>query len=184
VLEAAMKARNAAEVETLLCDFQRRSPARPLLDRELIRLDSDSLSKEEVIREAIDAFYAAGRTEDPQQVEEAVWAREEVYSTGVGFGFAIPHCKTDALATNSIGVVRLRQAIEWWSVDGQPVQMVILMAIRESDKNDAHMRVLAQLARKLMHEDFRARLLAAPDRDAVAEYLTAELGLAQADARA
>ena len=89
---------------------------------------------------------------------------------------------SDAVGTNSIGAVRLRQAIDWGSIDGQPVQMVILMAIRDSDKNDAHMRVLAQLARRLMHEDFRARLLAAPDRDTVAEYLTSELGLAGSDA--
>ena len=39
----------------------------------------------------------AGRTDRPRDVEEAVWAREETYSTGLGFGFAVPHCLIDLI---------------------------------------------------------------------------------------
>ena len=139
---------------------------------------SDSASKEEAIKEIMDAFYAVGRTEQPQVVEEAVWAREAVYSTGLGHGFAIPHCKTDAIAANSIGVVRLKQPIAWESVDGQPVQCVILLAMRASDQDGAHMKVCSKLARKLMHEEFRARLLNASDAQGVLQCLGEDLGIA------
>lgn len=175
VLAAAQACRNIAEVDDVLAAFRGRGPTRSLLDPELITIGSDSTSREEVIKEIVDAFYAAGRTDDPLAVEEAIWAREEVYSTGLGHGFAIPHCKTDAVTANSIGVVRLKQPVEWESVDDQPVQYVILLAIRESDAKDAHMKVFSTLARRLVHEEFRERLLAACNREAILACLAEEL---------
>lgn len=175
VLEKAMACCTVAEVEAAVAEFRGRGVSQGLLDGELITIGSDSASKEEAIKEIVDAFYVTGRTDQPEAVEEAVWAREAKYSTGLGHGFAIPHCKTDAIAASSMGVVRLARPIEWQSLDDQPVQCVILLAVRESDKDDAHMKVFAKLARRLMHEDFRGRLLAAADREAVLRRLEEEL---------
>ena len=94
-------------------------------------------------------------------MEDAVWARESVYSTGLIHGFAIPHCRTDAVSANSIGILRLERPIEWGS--GSPVRMVILLAIRESGQNGLHMKVFSKLARKLMDEKFRERLMEIED---------------------
>ena len=58
--------------------------------RRLVLLDSAAATKEDAIREMVEALYLAGRTESPERLEEAVWAREAVYSTGLGHGFAIP----------------------------------------------------------------------------------------------
>ncbi len=115
------------------------------------------------IAELVGALFAAGRTEQPRALEDAIWAREATYSTGLGFGFAIPHCKSDAVASSSIGVLRLAQPVEWGSNDGQPVRCVILLAMRESDAQGTHMKVFSKLARRLMHEEFRERMLAAGD---------------------
>ena len=175
LLQRALDCRDVAEVEALVADFGGRGVSADLLDPEFIAIDSDSATKEEAIKEIIDAFHVAGRAEQPEAVEDAVWAREGVYSTGLGHGFAIPHCKTDAIAANSIGFVRLRQPIAWEAVDGQPVQCVILLAMRESDRDGAHMKVFSKLARRLMHEDFRQRLLDAADASAVLQYLREEL---------
>ena len=54
---------------------------------------------------------------------------------------------------------------------------MILLATRAAQQNGTHMQVFSKLARKLMNEDFRNRLLAAPDRDAILSFLTEELGL-------
>jgi phosphoenolpyruvate-protein phosphotransferase len=177
LLAKAMACRSVAEVEEVVAGFRGRGGTRSLLDPDLVAVGSDSASKSEAIQEIVDSFYAAGRTDQPQAIEEAVWARETVYSTGLGHGFAIPHCKTDAIAANSIGVVRLEQPVEWGSVDGEPVRCVILLAMRESDQDDAHMKVFSKLARKLMHEEFRERMLAAPDRAGLLTCLADELGL-------
>jgi fructose-specific PTS system IIA-like component len=164
-----------AEVEEALAAFRAGAAGAGLLDRETVIVGSDSASKEEAIQEIVDAFYVAGRTESPRALEQAVWAREETYSTGLGHGFAVPHCKTDAVAANSIGVLRLARPVDWGAADGQPVECVILMAIRETDLGEAHMKVFSRLARRLMHEEFRQRLLATPDADAVVGCLAEEL---------
>ncbi len=177
LLETALTCPTVAAVDERIAALRNRGAEAGLLDRELVVVDSDSASKAEAIKEIIDAFYAAGRTDQPRAVEEAIWAREGVYATGLGHGFAVPHCKTDAVAASSIGVVRLKEPIAWESVDGQPVRCVILLAVRESDGSDAHMKVFSKLARRLMHEHFRARMLGAADSAGVLRCLADELGL-------
>ncbi|HEY6349916.1 MAG TPA: phosphoenolpyruvate--protein phosphotransferase [Candidatus Angelobacter sp.] len=162
VLQCAQK----EDVEKLL-DREPAGARRNLLTRELILLDHEIASKEEAIRELIDAIYIEGRTDDPDRVEEAAWARESVYSTGLGHGFAVPHCKSDAVNTASIAVLKLAKPVEWEAVDGQPVQIVILLAARESDAENEHLRVFSRLARNLMDEEFREKLLKADDPDAI-----------------
>jgi mannitol/fructose-specific phosphotransferase system IIA component (Ntr-type) len=59
---------------------------------------------------------------------------------------------------SSIAVIRLNGGVEWGSLDGWPVRVIILLAMRASEGADNHMKVFARLARKLMHDDFRALL--------------------------
>jgi fructose-specific PTS system IIA-like component len=153
----ALDATDAAEVVSLLAQFAAKH-APPLLDAELIVTDSDAATKEEAIKQAADRMYVLGRTENARAVEEAVWLRESKCTTGFGYGFAIPHCKTDAVRADSLVLLKTRAPVGWNSLDGRPVRVMILLAIRESRGADAHMKVLAQLARKIMDDAFRAAL--------------------------
>ena len=166
LLAGAMAAVDAGDVERML----EQARQAPLVDADLVLLDSAAATKADAIREMVEAFYVAGRTESPERLEEAVWAREAVYSTGLGHGFAIPHCKTDAATDDSIAILRLRQPVEWGSLDGAPVRMVILLATRES-AGGGHMQVFSRLARRLMHQSFRESLLAAQDPAGILDLL-------------
>ncbi len=166
LVERAMAASSAAEVAQLL-DARSHWRQEPLLVPELVALDVDVRSREEAIKAAVDLLYAAGRTDRPRDVEEAVWQREAACSTGFGHGFAIPHCQTDAIGANSMAVVRLRAGVPWASLDGQPVRTVLLLAIREAEQAAEHMRVLAALARRLMHEEFRSASESAQDANGI-----------------
>lgn len=172
----ALECSTAAEVVRQLEWFAAARPL-PLLDPALVMVDSDCSSKAEAIKQAVDQLYVLGRTDQPRGVEEAVWQREAVYSTGFGHGFAIPHCKTDAIRANSLVVLRMKQGIEWGSLDGEPVRLLILLTIRESDQATAHMKIFAALARRVMHEEFRDRLMTAPDPAAIMDCLRDSLGL-------
>ncbi len=119
----------------------------------------------------------AGRTHDRRELEQAVWAREDLYSTGLGFGFATPHCKTDAVTANSIDVLRPQSPINWGAADQEPVRMIILIAIREQKAAHNHLQVFSELARKLMNEDFRERLLKMQNASTILQYLAGELSL-------
>jgi fructose-specific PTS system IIA-like component len=175
LLEHAIACGTAEEVEALLDSTAPAQSAEPLFSPSLVMLRSDGRDKDEAIRELVDALYAAGRIDDPGRLEDAVWARESVYSTGLGHGFAIPHCKTDAVAANSIGILKLDQPIEWGSLDGHPVRMVILLALRESNQNGTHMKVFSRLARKLMDEEFRDRLMEIDDPGEMIAHVGREL---------
>jgi fructose-specific PTS system IIA-like component len=169
LLSQALAFRTAEDVERLLD----REPItdQSLFDRELVLIRDQVENKEAAIREMVDALYIAGRTDDPDRLEDALWAREGAYSTGMGHGFAVPHCKTDAISAGSIAVLKLNEPVEWGPVDGAPVQIVILLAARESDSGTKHLKVFSRLARNLMDEDFRERLLAAENEDAVLNIL-------------
>jgi fructose-specific PTS system IIA-like component len=176
LLAAALDCVTADEVAALLEKFAAQRSA-PLLDPELVIVDAEAASKEEAIKQGVDRLYVLGRTDRPRVVEEAVWQREAAYSTGFGHGFAIPHCKTNAVQSNSLAVVKLREPVAWGSLDGLPVRCVILLAMRETDCANEHLKVLARLARKVMHEGFRTRLEHEPDAQALCAFLREQLQL-------
>ncbi len=176
LLDRAMACRQASEVDDLL-GAHPSNQAEPLLTDELVLLGSTSQTKEEVIQEMVDAFYISNRTDDRDLVEEALWAREAEYSTGLGHGFAIPHCKTDAVTADSICILRLHEPINWDSIHGEPVRMVVLLALRKSEVANTHMQVFSSLARKLDDDDFRRQLLTIETAEQVTSYLAAQLGL-------
>jgi multiphosphoryl transfer protein len=176
ILDRAIACRTSTEVNELLSARQSQR-FDPLLSEDLVLLESTSQTKEEVMQEMVDAFYIARRTEDRQLFEDALWAREAVYSTGLGYGFATPHCKTDAVASDSICVLRLNEPINWDSVDGERVRMVVLLALRNSEDGANHMQVFSTLARKLMNDDFRQHLLKFEKAPQVIAYLREQLGI-------
>jgi fructose-specific PTS system IIA-like component len=172
----ALACATAGEVRVLLQDGAIQPPL-PLIDPDLILPGVDCLTREEAVKAAVDQLYVLGRTEQPRAVEEAVWQREAAYSTGFGHGFAIPHCKTDAVSASSLVVVKLLQPVDWGSSDGKPVRVILLLAVRESDRGGRHLKVLAHLARKVMHEDFRKRLASEESPAALQAFLEESLGL-------
>lgn len=150
--------------------------ASPIAD-ELIELKCEATTKEESIREMVGILYGAGRTDRPGELEEDVWAREATYSTGLGFGFAVPHCRTKAVDSVCVAVGRLAKPVEWGSNDGVPVRHVMLLAVPDGADAKAHLQVLARLARKLVHEEFRGAVEKSASAGDLGKLLKMELGL-------
>ncbi len=157
LVERAMRAATADEVGSLLAE-RGHWREKPLIEPDLVETDVACETREEAIKAAVDLLYAAGRTDRPREIEDAVWRREETYSTGFGHGFAIPHCQSDAVTASSMAIVKLGAGVDWKAIDGQPVRTVILLAVRQAEPAATHMRVLASLARRLMHEEFRCEV--------------------------
>lgn len=174
MLEAVL--RDGACVRTQLAAMRQGTGSTPIAE-ELIRLECEARSKEEAIREMVGTLFSTGRTDRPGELEEDVWAREATYSTGLGFGFAVPHCRTKAVDSVSVAVARLPRAIEWGSNDGLPVRHAFLLAVPDSVDAKASLQVLAKLARKLVHEEFRDAVERSQNAGEMAGLLKAELGL-------
>jgi multiphosphoryl transfer protein len=180
LLESAQRKETAADVEAHLRGFADAAVDRSLVASETVRLGSRSRTKGEAIRELVDLLRLDGRLDDSDPVEEGIWRREEVHSTGVGFGVAIPHCASPDLLADSIAVLRFETPVGWESLDGEPVAIAILIALRKrtdgDEQGDAHLRTIAALSRRLMDDGFRQALLGAADPAEVAALLREATG--------
>ena len=94
---------------------------------------------------------------------QGVKDRELEFETGMGNGIAIPHCKSDCVKEAAFTLVKLNQKIEWGSLDGEPVDYVIMLAAADN----VHLKMLSSLAVGLMDDDFREALKDATDVDQI-----------------
>lgn len=85
---------------------------------------------------------------DVDQVLQAILKREELGSTGVGSGVAIPHTRIANLNSPFGILVRLRKALDFDAVDGQPVDLVFLLLLPERAEGE-QLSALAAVARRL-----------------------------------
>ncbi len=169
-----------AEVAALLAAPRVAEVSLPILSDDLIILDSDARSKEEAIKVLCDALAVGGWANNSALVEEAIWRREDTYSTGFGHGFAVPHCKSEHMRSHAIAVARLGTPVQWGSTDGEPVDIVILLAIRSDTQERAHMKVFSQLSRLTMREEFRRQFRAEKKPEALRAFLENSLSLGMA----
>ncbi len=170
-VEPVLAAATESAARALLENFSTGAEAAPLTTPELVLLDSKAQTKAEAIRELVLALQRAGRTAQPDLIEEQIWLREETYSTGFGGGFAIPHCQSEQLQANTLAILKNRNGIEWGSLDGQPVHIVFLLAVRRQSQGKEHLKLLAKLSRLVMRDEFQARLRNAETSPATVDYI-------------
>lgn len=169
----ACECRSAQEIEALLTAFTPEEDVRPLLALENIFVDQDFSNKEQAIQFLCGNLGVNGRTEHPFELEEDVWQREEIVTTGVGFGVAIPHTKSQWIRHSSISIARLAKPIDWQSEMGE-VELVIMLTLGANEGMN-HVKVFSQLARKLVNKNFRQSLFAAQDAQSILTLLETEL---------
>ncbi|MDX8395245.1 MAG: PTS sugar transporter subunit IIA [Mariprofundaceae bacterium] len=132
-----------------------------------ILMDSNAGSKRALITELVNMLKAM----DPDQVLEVVMAREHLGSTGIGHGVAIPHGRMPDLATPVIAVARHQAGIDFDSIDGVPVHIVVLLLVPDGDDR-SHLELLAKLARLLQQENFRSNILQADSAEMISALFT------------
>lgn len=135
-----------------------------MIDERLVSFGIDVKDKEDAIKKCAHLMLKADKVSDESAYLEGLFEREQEYETGVGNGIAIPHCKSKCVKDAAFTLVKLNQEVEWGSMDGRPVNYVIMLAAPD-DKNNAHLDMLASLARKLMDQGFLHSLLKAGSID-------------------
>ncbi len=141
-----------------------------LMTPDAITLNLQATDAESAIAELAGLLESTGAVSDKQTYLEAVYAREKHGTTAVGFGVAIPHGKSAGVQRAAVAFGRSAGGLKWESMDGQPVHLVFLIAAPEG-ANDEHLRALSQLARMLMHEETRQKLLVAENPQQIREAL-------------
>ncbi|WP_027415279.1 PTS sugar transporter subunit IIA [Aneurinibacillus terranovensis] len=142
-----------------------------LLHENLIKLKLDGSTKQEILNELIGMLDQNGLLNDKQAFKKAVDEREAQGSTGVGFGIAIPHGKTDAVKETAVVFGKKTAGVDWDSLDGEDATLFFMIAVPEKNAGDEHLKILQLLSRKLIDNEFRESLLRAPSKDDVMKLL-------------
>jgi phosphoenolpyruvate-protein phosphotransferase len=148
-----LAAGNSSEVKSLLIspDMAVDIP-RAILTHDCILHNVAAGSRNEVIKTLTDNLWLQGRTANREKLAEDIWKREDSFPTAVGFGFAIPHTKSDFISHSTISIAKLQKSVQWAE---QSVNIVIMLTIRKDSTDNDHMKYFSRLARKIMNEDFR-----------------------------
>ncbi len=140
--------------------------------RDAILVDLQATGKEDAIREIVQSLCRAGSLaeSDAESVIRAILNREELGSTGIGQGVAVPHTrhpKVDSL----IGTVALsHRGVDFAALDGEPVDILFLLVSPPNQPGD-HLRALENISRHLKDEKFVNFLRQAKSREDVEDLL-------------
>ncbi len=130
-----------------------------ILTEDLIELNLNNTTKEGAIDELIAKLAKHQAITSEADFKAAILAREEESTTGIGMNIAIPHGKSAAVKEPCVVFGRREEGIDWESLDGSPAKLIFMIAVPADNKNDAHLKILQMLSRRLMDDQFREALL-------------------------
>lgn len=122
-----------------------------ILTAERISLADNAGSKKRILESA--AVLLAKNTEQTEeQIFEKLLERERLGSTGLSGGVALPHARISGLNEPRAAFMRLANPVDFDAMDGQPIDLVVALIVPEN-ANQAHLEILAQLAKLLGDEN-------------------------------
>lgn len=136
-----------------------------ILQPTCVKVPLQGKDKDAVITELVDLLDRNKLIQNRQTVLDAVFTRERTRSTGIGSGIAIPHGKCNAARELVMALGVTESPIDFDSVDGKPVSIVILL-VSPQDQTGPHIQALARISRLMMDEDFKSTLEKAPSSEA------------------
>jgi PTS system nitrogen regulatory IIA component len=123
---------------------------------------------QELVGVLVDSNVGAGR----EELQRAVWQREEMMSTGIGHGLAIPHVRMPGLTGTAMAVGISRNGIsDYAGLDDQPVYIIVLIAAPQG-QHEIYIRLLAKVTDVLRHSDLRQAIIIAEDAAEIYGILT------------
>ncbi len=132
------------------------------LKNEAIAIPLQGKTKDDILKEMIEMLNKSGSIEDKDSALRAIYEREEIMSTGIGHGLAIPHGKERGVKELAAACGVIQEGVDYNALDGQPV-FLIIMLVGPEDGAAQHVKALARISRLLQHESFRQKLIASKD---------------------
>lgn len=146
-----------------------------MIQEELIFTDLALPDQEAVFQFLAKTIVEKGLAGSERAVYEALTEREAEGTTGMMDGFAIPHAKSYAVNQPAILVIKLKEGIHWDSLDGKPTSYVIALFIPVTEGGTTHLKVLSQVARMLMKEDFKTQFIQTTSSQELAQLISSQL---------
>ena len=132
----------------------------------------DQPEKSAVLNRLCEVLATAPEVTDVETLRKAIFAREELMSTGIGMGIGVPHVRIPSVknVVMAVGVSR-EPIVGYEGLDGGPVHIVCMIAAYQDQHSD-YIRTLANVSHLLKHESVRQALLAAEDEASIYRILT------------
>ena len=131
---------------------------------EFINADLSANNKDEALAEMVNTIIRGGVKIDSSSIIEILKQRENLGSTGIGDGVAIPHGKISALNDIIVAFGRSIEGIAFDSLDGKPVHLLFLLLAPENSAGQ-HLKILAKISKMLKDVNFRKKLLKAKSQN-------------------
>ena len=142
-----------------------------ILKAENVLLDVQAKSSVAAIRELAGLLTDDDAIQNHKQFVSDVIRREQVSTTGIGHGVAVPHAHEDFIQRQILALGISKEGVDFGSMDGNPVHIIALLATPKKHHKQ-HMELLAGLSRLLQHDSVRESLIEAVDGQSVVEVFT------------
>jgi PTS system nitrogen regulatory IIA component len=143
------------------------------LSADAIKLSLESKNKKDAIKELVEVLFKSGKIKDKKKMVQTLLEREELGSTGIGQGIAIPHGKSDTVSDLAAAFGLSQDGISFDSLDGEPVNIFFMLVAPEGAAG-AHLKALARISSLLKDKYFRKSLLGAKTPEDVIKIIQEE----------
>ena len=134
----------------------------------------EEADKDTVLRKLVDLLAESPFVHNRDELLKGIFAREELMSTGIGFGVGVPHVRIDSVSDLVMAVAVCKTPIGGYSsLDNQPVQIVCMLAAR-SDQHAKYIRTLSAVSNQLKDAETRAAIIESNDPAFIHSHLIAE----------
>lgn len=145
------------------------------LGKEAVAVGLKNKTKEGVIGELVELLVKSKKLDpaNKQKVIKVLLDREELGSTGIGQGIAIPHAKSDGVKEVIAAFGKSDEGVEFDALDNKPVYLLFLL-VAPADAGSLHIKALAKISRFLKHKYFRSVLRKASSIEEIVKVISEE----------
>ncbi|MBO7048492.1 MAG: PTS sugar transporter subunit IIA [Spirochaetia bacterium] len=144
-----------------------------LIEEDIIKIPLEAKTKPDVIKELVDVLKKAGKIEDAESVFRAVMLRENMGSTGLEKGIAVPHAKTHKVNNLVLAIGISPEGVDFDSLDGEPSKLFFLL-IATPQQAGPHIEALSEIARLTRSSNFCKLLLNAKTPKEIVDIFSAQ----------
>ncbi len=134
----------------------------------------ESQDKFAVIEELARVFEGTGVCGDADELVKALIEREQMMSTGIGFGIAIPHAKIKSVKEMAFAIGITPEGIDFDSMDGEPVHLIILVAAGEKQHKE-YLRLLSNIMAVIKQDEVKEKIINSDNPETILEILQGDL---------
>lgn len=140
-----------------------------LITNDLVELNLEANNRLETIDMLAEMALRSKKIDDKSEFIKQVIHRENQTSTDLGDGIAIPHGKTDSVKEPFIIFAKLEKAIVWNEEENSKIDMVFMLGVPKNSESQVHLKIISQIAAKLIDEDFLENLRATNEKQFILE---------------